>query len=284
MIYYPSCLGHIFRGYRGTEAVGAFFDIQNTTYRINFFVELMNQSVFGGALWFFLLLVLLLFLFVISRKRDQKVWKEFFTNNQGLWQIGFTTVGYFLVVAKTALLNAEEANRYELPSYGFCMLLMVAAIYYLIVYLVQLKENKDGIEKVAMKMGGLLVVIALAFQGTALVQDKVQFLYREDAKNVQWAAEHKDNAVVYLYNPNNTWMIWDESEELMQYEKIYFVSLANTEPIEDILLLEANDVYVYASRMEQAEVLMESLIKNNPDLNQKEKIRELLYCDLYYLN
>ena len=78
-------------------------------------------------------------------------------------------------------------------------------------------------------------------------------------------------------------MIWDESEELMQYDNIYFISLANEEAVEDTVLSEAKEIYVYTSRMERAETIMEELMQKNPDLNTKVKIRELLYCDLYYL-
>ena len=289
IIYYPSCLSHIFKGYRGTEAVGAFFDVKNTVSRIDFFTELMNQSVFGGALWFFVLIAVILFFAVFTGKKGMIMWKELLQQHEGILQIAFVTLGYFLVVAKTALLNAEEANRYELPIYGFCMLLMIAVIYYFVSCLLQEtvilgEELKKKAGKSVPVLGCGLVMIALAFQIFALVQGKVQFLYQEDSVNVQWAAEHKDSVIVYLYNPNNVWMIWDESEELMQYETIYFVSLANDGPLEDMVLSEAKEVYVYAARMEQAETVIEDMMKKNPDLDTKEKIRELLYCDLYYLH
>ena len=108
--------------------------------------------------------------------------------------------------------------------------------------------------------------------------------YIYDKNNVVWAAEHKDSTIVYLYNPNNMWMIWDESEELMQYDRIYFVNLADDTLLEDEELLLADEIYVYTSRMDQAEILMEDLIKKNPQLENKEMIRELLYCDLYHLS
>ena len=38
------------------------------------------------------------------------------------------SVGYFLVVAKTALLNAEEAIRYEMPIYGLLIILVVTGV------------------------------------------------------------------------------------------------------------------------------------------------------------
>ena len=267
VILYPSCLSHIFRGYRGTEATGAFFDLGNTFARVDFFTELMNQSVFGGALWLFLLVAVVLFITLYFKNREKNVLKKFLAENQGVVQLGFVTLGYFLVVAKTALLNAEEANRYELPVYGFCMLLMIAAIYFPLESLMKKflketdrEENAKRKEKIMFGVGGVLTGIALLFQITALTQGKVQFLYEKDAINVQWAKEHKDNAVVFLYNPNNTWMVWDESEELMQYEKIYFVSMADESAIMDDVLLKEQKVYVYTARMEQAETIMEALV------------------------
>ena len=69
----------------------------------------------------------------------------------------------------------------------------------------------------------------------------------------------------------------------MQYDKIYFVSLADESAITDSAILESDEIYVYASRMDAAESIMESLINDNSKLENAEKIRELLYCDLYYL-
>ena len=69
----------------------------------------------------------------------------------------------------------------------------------------------------------------------------------------------------------------------MQYERIYFVSLADTSPLTENSLLTADRVYVYASRMEEAQRMLEELSRDNKKLSEKEKIRELLYCDLYCL-
>lgn len=278
VLLYPSCLSHIFRGYRGTEATDAFFDLGNTFLRLDFFTDLMNQSVFGGSLWVLLLVLALLAVSVgvkVKGKERKEKLQRFISENQGVVHIAVVTLGYFLVVAKTALLNAEEANRYELPVYGFCMLLMMAAFYYL------LQAVKSGTLVV---IAGTLTGLVLVCQIVSLTHDKVQFLYREDRENVEWAKEHKEKSILYLYNPNNTWMIWDESEELMQYDKIYFVSLADTSSITDEILLNEDEIYVYSSRMDEADVIIEELMKNNTKLEQKEKRRELLYCDLYYLH
>ena len=288
VILYPYCLGHIFRGYRGTEATGAFFDFSNTFLRIDFFTKLMNESVFGGAFWFFLILAVVLWIAWYVKGGKKKVIRDFAKENQGMMQIGFVTLGYFLVVAKTALLNAEEANRYELPIYGFCMLLIIGAIYYPLKYFTQKERNGEIRSKISQKMilftSIVLAGMALLFQLVSVGKGNVQFLYKEDRVNVQWAAEHKDDTVVFLYNPNNAWMVWDESEELMQYEEIYFISLADESRIEDEKLQETDEMYVYAARTEAAEKLIDKMIEDNSKLEQKEKIRELLYFDLYYVN
>lgn len=264
VLLYPACLSHIFRGYRGTEATDAFFDLSNTLVRLDFFTKLMNDSVFGGSLG---LLVLVLAGLGLMRKR----WKNREESAvKGVFFLAAVTLGYFVVVAKTALLNAEEANRYELPVYGLWMLLVLAAFYVLI-----------PVRKAVFT--GTAAACILACQLLALKNGGVQFLYPQDAGNVKWAAEHSRAAVVYLYNPNNQWMIWDESEELMQYEEIYFASLAESLPLRDEKLQTAEEIYVYASRMDEAESLMEDLLQTGSGISRKERIRELLYCDLYRL-
>ena len=287
--YYPASLRHIFRGYRGTEATGAFFDFSNTMDRLGFFAELMNQSVFGGSL---IILLLLLLLMAITygygrkkREKEKNLWKEYL----GFFHILTATAGYFFVVAKTALLNAEEANRYELPVYGFCMLLVLGLFSFLI------KEcwkffgrKKEGeritIEKAVTGILGVVAVLILGFQLHALKQGEVQFLYPADKENVLWAAENKEKTIIYCYNPNNEWMIWDEAEVLMQYDRIYFINLRNEEPIDTEIFSKEEEIYVYTSRMEEAQQIMDQILEANSSLQKKEKVRELLYCDLYRLN
>ena len=59
----------------------------------------------------------------VIQNRSQKVIK-WSSQKQALMLTVFVTMGYFLVVAKTALLNAEEAIRYEMPIYGLLILAM----------------------------------------------------------------------------------------------------------------------------------------------------------------
>ena len=209
-------------------------------------------------------------------------------------------------MTKTALLTAEEANRYQIPVYGLILLLMMVIFVILGQKLFALTvEKKTAVKSAAEKIsdtrdnsdpekrsvhdkaaGYVLLVVFLvlaAGQIRGLADGKVLFLYEEDAENIAFAQEHKEKPVVYFYNPNLTWMIWDDSLELMQYDEIYFASLADVSSVKDETIRQADQVLVYISRMEQTEEALQAVADGMGGDVKMEKIRELLYCDLYLI-
>ena len=298
VIAYPACLKHIFRGYRGTEAQDAFFDLGNIDDRLSFFFNLTNEYVFGN-----MLAVLLLCLIILGlTKRAGRNFKDLAAGSKILeleeavqgekiavkkvWNseklaymlILFVTLGYFLVVAKTALLNAEEAIRYEMPIYGLLIILVVTGVGKLLE-----DFSTDKNKKVLSGVFTGFMILTLAGEISGLINGKVCFLYPQDRENVEWASERHDEAVVYIYNPANQWMIWDESEELMQYEQIYFVNSEREDLQADERLSRADTVYAYVMRGDAGEGMLESIVSKNGGFSDVKMIRELLYCDLYEL-
>ena len=275
VVVYPACLKHIFRGYRGTEAQDAFFDFGNIGERFSFFFDLTNEYVFGNM---FVVLLLCLILLGLTRRVKQKGETVVKPQGQAYMLTLIVTAGYFLVVAKTALLNAEEAIRYEMPVYGLLMVLVVAGLGNCLQFFDTGKNSKA----ISAFFAGM-ICLTLAGEIIGLANDKVCFLYPQDKENIAWAAQHRDEAVAYIYNPVNRWMIWDEAGELMQYENIYFVSTDNETVVADECLSKEDIVYVYAMRGEAAESILENLIAENGGFSNVQMERELLYCDLYKL-
>lgn len=275
VLCYKACLGHIFRGYRGTEAQDAFFNLGNISERFSFFFNLTNEYCFGNMIAILLLAIILLF--VTKMRMAKKAPSKWSPEKNAFMLVLVTTTGYFLVVAKTALLNAEEAIRYEMPIYGLLILLTF--------YLLDRLSNELGNEKTKPFLHIIfigLVTFTLLGNFIALAQKKVCFIYPEDAKNVAWAKEHASSVVVHIYN-QNVWMIWDESEELMQYDQIYFVSSDRTEVEPDEILSSADCIYVYKMRSDEADMLLEKIAEKNGGFSEITCIRNLLYCDLYEL-
>ena len=276
IILYPACLSHIFSGYRGTEAKDAFFTLSNFGDRISFFGGLINDDLFGGLMYFLLLLLILLMITVQFQK------KRLFegTKTEHLLLL-FTVVGYFLIVAKTALMNAEEAIRYEMPIYGLIILLSLLALHSLF------KKLQIIPYKGVVIVCTLLILMA---QIAGLCGNRVCFLFKENKDNVLWAEEQKDTPVVYLYNATNIWMIWDDSEELMVYPEIYFLKMDEEETgkatekiLNDKKLQQADTVYVYAMRGDNTDSYLKLLQRNLSGMTKCTKIGERGYCDIYQL-
>ena len=140
ILYYPSSLSHIFRGYRGTEAVSEFGNAGNTMERLRFFAGLFNDYVMNGTLAYWLLLICLLWVtagYAAKRRRGgsaaanaagpSKQGAQTAAAGSGKtgetgWQAAglllFACAGYFFTVSKTALLLGETSNRYQLPING----------------------------------------------------------------------------------------------------------------------------------------------------------------------
>lgn len=305
VLSYPACLGHIFRGYRGTEAMGAFFDPGNTWGRLNFFVGLLNEYAFGGLLFVLILVlaVLAITAWALQRLKRSALKSEsgirgqkpseiskpsadaakeqavgFWERYRILWIPAAASLGYFAVVTKTALLTAEEANRYQIPIYG--MLLLLAVILFLMLV------RKAGGKKCFARKGICGAVLAFLIfltcgQIYGLLDGKVLFLYEEDAENIAFARQNADEPIIYFYNPALMWMIWDDSLELMQYDRIYFVNLADTSALEAEWLAQEDRVLVYAARTDTSAAALETAAAGMGRPVEMKKIRELLYCDLY---
>lgn len=312
VVSYPACLGHIFRGYRGTEAMGEFFDAGNTLGRVRFFAGLLNEYVFGSMLPLLALVILLLCLTAWALRRIQKsemvnaALKEAGTSlpegGEDAGGVGIAeryrcilipaaaTAGYFAVVTKTALLTAEEANRYQIPAYGLILMFSVVGLYGLAGKVSRLaakqqilKGKPDGCRKMAALIACVMVILLAAGELRGLMQGKVLFLYEGDADNIAFAEENRDVPAVYFYNGNLLWMIWDDSLELMQYDEIYFANMADVSPVVDEKLAAADRVLVYVARGDNSQAAVEAVQNVMAGNVRAEKLRELLYCDLYEL-
>lgn len=249
LVYYPSALSHIFRGYRGTEAVGEFANASNTLERLQFFIGLFDKYMMGGGLALWLLLICLIAMtnrFLQKRAkrsgREQKR-ERILTLPVGL--LLFTAAGYFFTVAKTALLLGETSNRYELPIYGVLVLLLVYSL-----YMVQ-KEIEQGNAETAERIAALtasgnlsqeeirkryvpdkkitgkvavLVVVLIAVLN--LTGNKVFFLYPEEAKVQEFVHQNETTPVIVLYNEASETHIWWLLDELSEYENIYLASIS----------------------------------------------------------
>ena len=276
VLSYPASLRHIFRGYRGTEAMGAFFDMNNLGDRMGLFVGLIDDYVLNHT--FYILLLIILLAYVQVRFMNKRV-----SPNLCFGLSFITAVGYFAIVMKTALMNYEEAVRYEMPIYGLLIILIVVSLYSLIINTSPVTEGDSRGGQVQRLLFGVILAITLVMQFKGLYDGKVLFLYPEEKSEKEFATEHKDDVIIYVYDNDNKWKMWDNAHELEQYNRIYCIEMNHEGGIDNRELLEAKHAYAYVMRYDAGKQLIHRFITDNPNLHTAVLIEERGFADIYEL-
>ena len=291
---YPSCLGQMFRGQRGAQATGNFFNWSNTAERIVFFYDLMNRYVFGHLLTILLLLILILSgaAYLWSRRvvQGEAEWTDEAAHEGQtvefsccFWMLAFTAVGYFLTVAKTALLLGETSNRYQLPIYGIMVLIVFMTVKELWKVLTAAYPECGKYKKYAETAAIILCLTAVLLGHW---RDGMIFLYPEDNGQIAFAQEcaARGTPAVYLYQPGEEWCIWDVADELFMYPKIYFAAAdgSSVDRLDDVEIQHANSLVVYiATGADDTEQIMRVAVNANLK-SGCTRIFDEKYCDVWY--
>lgn len=242
---YPVCLGQMFRGQRGAQATENFFDLSNTFTRFRFFFDLLDEYVFGNMLSVFLLLIIVMVLALYFRRRGKRR-----PDADGIvyGMLLFAAFGYFLTVAKTALLLGNTSNRYQLPVYGIIVLLVFWTISGL-----WMQFAGKNIKKWLVPFAAAVFCLAIDLFG--LCAGRVAFLYPEAKEAVALAKEQAaaNVPVVYVYKPGEEWCIWAVADELMEYDRVYFVSAASEDAITEPAIASADAVVGYIPRYDDVQ-------------------------------
>lgn len=96
-------------------------------------------------------------------------------------------------------------------------------------------------------MTGVAAAFCLAAVALSYVRADVEFLYPEAAEAVALARDQADAQIpaVYIYKPGEEWCIWAVADELMQHDRVYFVSAAGEAPILEPTIAAADAVVIY---------------------------------------
>ncbi|MGN0365598.1 MAG: hypothetical protein ACI4E5_06610 [Suilimivivens sp.] len=267
--YYPSSLAHIFRGYRGTEAVSEFSNASNTFERLRFFYGLFDDFVMNGTLSIWLLLICIGLVTRGYLKKRGKVKGSLLNASAGLML--FAALGYFFTIAKTALLLGETSNRYQLPVYGILIFLILYVTW-------KLADGMIGNYRI---MAGALALVLVLIDGLALKNDRVFFLYTEEKEIMEFVKEHAEEPVVVFYNEASADHVWWLSDELIQYPKVYFASQGNRELIKDETITNSRRLLVYVADYENQEECLKGILRVNKNLKSYQVVGEKKLWTLY---
>lgn len=267
--YYPASMSHIFRGYRGTEAVSEFGNASNTLERLRFFYGLFDDYMMNGALSLWLLALCLLAVTTGYLRKRGRMAASGGCMNTPIGLLLFACAGYFFTISKTALLLGETSNRYQLPIYGILVFLLIYGMWTLLsgfVEKISAARSKSNAGKGRRLLAGAFVLVILLTDGFALKNGKVFFLYEEEKEVMEFVEENRDKPVVVLYNDDSPDNIWRLSDELMKYEKVYLAGQGNPEPLAEAEIVESRHLLVYVADYEGQEECVYRLLETAPHL------------------
>ena len=277
VIYYPACIEHIFFGYRGEGAQNAFFDFNNTVYRFQYFTHLTSKFAFDDKLKEVIILgaaclATMAGVVYVNWKKEKKL--NLKCSYTGAWiAIIISSVGYYLLVAKTALINEDEMIRYTFPVYGLLFIVLLFFFYYTIDCIIK--------EKFKNVVWLILLVSLLGLNLRGFKDGNVLFLYSESKQRIEFAKKNSNVPVVVFYDVGG-W-IWEIAQELEPYEEFYPVSLNQMEILKDDRVVDSEKLIVYADHIDE-EKLQESIniiMKSNEKIKGCELISKTKFYDIY---
>ncbi|MBD5458695.1 MAG: hypothetical protein HDR27_09025 [Lachnospiraceae bacterium] len=273
---YPSCLGQMFRGQRGAQATSNFFDFSNTLTRISFFWILLDEYVFGKALLPLLIMLVTGAVFAVWKRKKAHGVQE---NHIAYELLLFAVAGYFLAVSKTALLLGNTSVRYQTPIYGMTVLLLFGAAW---------EIGEWGCCRTSKKafLTAAVAVLCMLVNLSGLLSERVVFLYPEATERLAFARGKaaEDVPVVCLYDAGQSWCVWDCADQFFEYDRIYFASQNDAEPILDAVIAGSDELIVYLSNTAEKQEQLERILNSNPNLAAYELQYQEKYCDVYYFH
>ncbi|MCR4756548.1 MAG: hypothetical protein K5792_01995 [Butyrivibrio sp.] len=257
VLTYPASVRHMFGGYRGSDASGSFFDLFNTGLRIKFFVGLLNDYVFAGGLIFIALFIAILIVAGIFTGKKYKLLRP----EVMILTVG--TVGYFLLTAKTALLVGSASNRYEMPIYGLMIMLLFWDVYYTV----------SSIGQKSYVYAFMVAMVAFLIKGL-VIDGNVLFLYKEDVPKIAYAKEHSDNVAVVMYNPATPHNVWRLTDELLQYDKVFYMNEENTEKLVEKEVTSADKIVLYVADDDLQQEAINNLVDSCQNISGKSFVSD----------
>ena len=285
VISYPASLHHMLGGYRGNEAAGSLFDIGNTLMRLSFFAGLLNDFVFAGLLWMIIgTIIVLAIIGIIKYAKDKTITDENNDNSNGksvltadFIMLIIGTIGYFLITTKTALLVGAASNRYEMPAYGLVIIILAVTMHRLGVIWHIGDTDGDAEKKHSQKGASTIIGIALCcitvvtLHKGLFIDNRVLFIYPEDREKIAFASERHDKVAVVMFNPATPHNVWRLTDELLEYDKVYYMDEENNDPLDDVEIMNAGEIILYAADDDNQENAISNLMQY-ASLNEREKI------------
>lgn len=279
-VFYPAFPAQMFKGQRGAQATGNFFDLTNTLDRLGFFFEKENRIGFSGLLVVLILISAISFICALwIRKKNGK------DNSNGIVSsdiviLLLSSICYFAVVSKTALMLGDSSIRYQMPVIDMLYISLIAVSIYSLVFVLK-NTGKEALCGKALYVTCVFLVIIAANNLRAYPLGNISFLYPEEKANLEILKEYSDCEVVYAYDPGQTWCVWDAANELITRDEIYFVDGSAPDVSEDQKICKSDRILLYVDIAMDKDKAINNIIDNTDKISTYTELFSADYYTVY---
>lgn len=273
-IFYPSWPAQMFKGQRGAQATGNFFDISNTFQRFGFFAEKVNRIGFGGIGWIVIILTVSSITFLTVTK---KVKIRDFTLEIILL---FTWLFYFLTISKTALMLGDSSIRYQMPVLGVAYLVCAVCLYRFASYMAKEGERHRKSYAYALSFIGVILLV-MNIRGD--ICGNISFLFSEEKENMMIIEDHLQAKAIYIYDPAQEWCVWAQAAEIMALNDVVFLteSMVEESIVEYVGEIDDTETVLFVDSSVDHDMAINKLKTNHPQFSTYDHLYDGTYSSVY---
>ncbi len=278
-LVWPFAHFHIFKGYRGTDAVTQLRDYHHIFDRIWLTFQWLDKLVFGHTTIVFIVLLIIGTVVLFKRIADQKkdgennIIKSLPISTKGIIMIAIASLLNFFALSQVALLDGIECSRQFYTSYVLFLILIPIGVFQVFMFFWRGNVGRSTV-MTACIVGTVLIL--------GFVQKNVQFLYENERVLIEYARQHPDAKVVMFNNDDGNYD--SRIQELMLYPRVYYVPVSDLSLAEDPIIASADELLVYISTAADPEDCFKEIYKQNSNITKSELLCNCyMFFDVYIL-
>lgn len=260
-IIFPSMIDHMFSGYRGTEALGNFFDLDNYIGRLVSYFNNIGNELFGNQFKWILIILIALFIVNIIKKNS--------FNNKYVARyliVVLPSIIYFLFVSKIA---AYVNERYVSIVYPMIVIGLITLIFVLLNKLMNSKYFKL-----------LASMFAILLLGSGFYYAEWTYLYRDTQELITQSENYKDCTCICLHG-DIEYDILHNSIELKNYKTFISFDIENIGNLDKYT--KNNELIVKVLKVDNHNNYSAELLKLMPNYNYCEVLGSARNGTTYHL-
>ena len=258
LLLFPWMTRHLFSTNRGEESLSNIQNFGDLGERFKTFGDFVNTQLFAGCFWG--LMVFFFFCLWLRRKHKQALlWPS------ELSMLTFAAACFFLFVAKS---SSYKEERYVFMIYPVIFLVTITA-------LVNLHPDKE-------KMAAAALILCITVSGSH-ADFNFPLKYEKEAAQQEKLENYKDSFCIVVSDLENYYRILPSFGQLSSFAHVVFLQVDSLENLKAYGLTEIEDTLIYVQNdFSRPKDVCKTIIKENPGLNDFEKLFSSEYMEVYH--